>query len=235
MENYELVHYTHKNNLKHILSEGKLLNQHDRQHIHAQVVSGEGNKNRPCCPPDGKQYLTQPCTDACGVYFRLRHKDEKLIRPSKNQVALLFSSGLLKMHGDKWHINFCENNGFSIDDRKSYFGDEDADCDNSSRDITSGTVEQRESEVLVYDSVDMFDGYHLLRIVGSDGKPVRNVDALYKVHAFKTSGQTQRRTKRSHSRSRSHKPTITHRRGIRTYTRSSAQSKKTKSRKPITL
>jgi len=211
----QLVHYTSRQNLQKILDSGHILDQLGRHKM--KVVTGEGDTSRICCYPTNtykgieSQHKTKPqvastkktpkCTEGCGVYFRIVKPGQKIIPPRKTQVALVFSQSLL--HRYKWHINFCENNGLYIDDHIPWYGDDNiTDCPNSTSSIAEvmdTTFDQRDGEIIVYESIDLKDLVHIIDSTGT-----RNMEGLYGATQTRSRSKSRNRTK---SRSKIHKST----------------------------
>jgi hypothetical protein len=222
LNNIELVHYTHKNNLSKILESGKLYDQKDRAKF-TDIIVGEGDFNRKLCDPMLKEVDFDKCNEAYGVYFRVHVQGKKFIKPKRNHVAIVLSGNIL--HKYKWHINYCENNGFFIRDHNVPFGDGRDDCPNSCNsleDIDISQIDPYDSEILIHKTVSILRNKYLLRVVDDKNEEIVNV------HLLRTSLSPQSIKSRSRSKTSTRKSrSLSRRSKSRSY--SLSKTRKTKS------
>jgi len=219
---FYLVHSTSLKNIGAILRSGKLLNQPDRKPHH--IVIGEGDDSRKLCSHEKTIAMIEDekCEEAIGVYFRVAKTLDDIPSPKMNQAIIVLDAHILQ-HYD-WHLNYCENNGFYIyeGENTAIFGDESKHCPASTnKQFDWGEVDTKDSEVLVYSSVNLLlnGGKYLVDVItkkmvkNKSGKNVasaKHTKYMKKfVQTMKTNQSKKRlslsKTKKTHSKSKSRK------------------------------
>jgi hypothetical protein len=169
MYDFYIVHATSLRNLPKILRYGYLYTQPSRQKLQeTNLVIGEGDSSRKLCSHTATldELKSSKCEESVGVYFRVYPTLESIPEPKRNQALIVLDAAILQHY--KWHINYCENNGFLIrEGENAYFGDEDKDCPPSEiGHIDLSKIDSDDSEILVHGDV------HLLR---NNGKYIQTI------------------------------------------------------------
>jgi hypothetical protein len=169
MYDFYIVHATPLRNLSKILRYGYLYTQPSRKKLQeTNLAIGEGDVSRKLCPHTTTldEIKSSGCEESIGVYFRVYPTLESIPEPKRNQALIILHASILTHY--KWHINYCENNGFIIQEgENAYFGDEDKVCPPSEiGHIDLSKIDTDDSEILVHSDV------HLLR---NNGKYIQNI------------------------------------------------------------
>lgn len=159
MQEFYLVHVTSLKNLPKIIRYGHLFTQLSRQKLRETgIVSGEGGENRKLGDPmiTREEIIRHDYSEAVGVYFRVYPTLESIRQPRRGTASIILRSAILQHY--KWHVNYCENNGFFIrQGENAYFGEGTQECPASTvGEVDLSKIHTEDSEILVYSDVDIF-------------------------------------------------------------------------------
>ena len=158
MQEFYLVHSTSLKNLAKIIRYGHLFTQPSRQKLReSAIIIGEGDEKRKLGHPLStmEEIHKNDYEEAIGVYFRVFPTLESIRQPRRGTALIILRNTILQHY--KWHVNYCENNGFFIrQGETAYFGNETGPCPPSEIGaIDLSKIDTEDSEILVYSDVDI--------------------------------------------------------------------------------